>query len=257
MWYTDDHALRYSIWWDDLHLSFLVPDWSVAPREIESMCPSNHLYLGYDDWVQRYPREDEIRLVVDTINALKESPRPVHIAGISCAESIELISEYYRAQWYENTDAKNYSIPADTLLTVSTSLRHILWCEKDKTFLSKKDTSGVPYYAISPPVRSPSDLRTLQQASRSGIIMGISLLPGDEPYFSQIFEKQILTPFQLSQLIFYRWKRFWFSGEEQNFSLLFPDFSQEVDSTISRIHDSSGTFGGKSTQNHSGQQNSL
>jgi hypothetical protein len=61
---------------------------------------------------------------------------------------------------------------------------------------------------VSPPLRSPSDLRTLQQASRSGIIMGISLFPGDDVYFSEVFEKQILTPFQLAQLIFYRWKQF-------------------------------------------------
>jgi hypothetical protein len=111
-------------------------------------------------------------------------------------------------------------------LTVSASLRHILWCEKDKKLLSKKDTSGVPYYAVSPPLRLPSDLRTLQQAVRSGIVMGISLFPGDEVYFSQVFEKQILTPFQLAQLIFYGWKWFWFSGEEQDFSLHFPDFSE-------------------------------
>jgi dihydroorotase-like cyclic amidohydrolase len=57
------------------------------------MCP----YRGYDDWVQRYPREDEICLVSDVINSLTDSPRTVHISGISCAESIELISEYYRA----------------------------------------------------------------------------------------------------------------------------------------------------------------
>lgn len=225
MWYADENTLRYSEWWSHLQLSYLVPDCSLASREVITISPLSQEYRGYDDWVQRYPREDEIRLVIATINSLVDSPRPVHLSGISCAESIELISEYYHAQGYENTETKSYSIPGDTLLTVSASLRHILWCEKDKTFLSKKDTSGIPHYAVSPPVRSPSDLRTIQQAARSGIIMGISLFPGDAVYFSQVFEKQILTPFQLAQLIFYRWKRFWFSGEEQNFSLPFPDFS--------------------------------
>lgn len=91
---------------------------------------------------------------------------------------------------------------------MSTTLRHILWCEKDKTFLSKKDVSGAPYYALVPPLRMPSDLRVLQQAARSGLIMAISPSPLDEAYYPEVLNRQILTPFQLSQLVYYRWKQF-------------------------------------------------
>lgn len=86
-------------------------------------------------------------------------------------------------------------------------MRHILWCEKDKTFLSKKDASGAPYYALVPPLRTPSDLRALQQAARSGLLAALSVSHLDETYFSQILSRQILTPFQLSQLVYYRWKQ--------------------------------------------------
>lgn len=69
--------------------------------------------------------------------------------------------------------AKNYIVPEDTFLTVSISLRHMLWCEKDKTFLKRKDASSRPYYAVVPPLRSPRDLRALQQAVRMGIVQCI------------------------------------------------------------------------------------
>lgn len=62
---------------------------------------------------------------------------------------------------------KNYSLPSNVLLTVSISLRHLLWCEKDKTFLSQKDSGNQPYYATIPPLRTPRDLRIIQQAARS------------------------------------------------------------------------------------------
>lgn len=99
-------------------------------------------------------------------------------------------------------------MPPDAFVTVSTTLRHILWCEKDKIFLSKKDALGAPYYALVPPLRTPSDLRALQQAARSGLIMAISPSLLDEVYYSEVLSRQILTPFQFSQLVYYRWKQF-------------------------------------------------
>lgn len=110
---------------------------------------------------------------------------------------------------------------------MSVSLGHLLWCEKDKTFLSKKENSP-PRYAVVPPLRTPRDLRTIQQAARMGIVLGVSVLPQDEAYLEQIFEKQILTPFQTAQLLSSRWKEFGFTGTEHNVSLTFPDFSLEI-----------------------------
>lgn len=83
----------------------------------------------------------------------------------------------------------------------------------------------MPYYALVPPLRMPSDLRSLQQAARMGIIMGIEVFPGDERYIAEIFSKQILTPFQMTQLLSYRWGQYGFSGTEKIHSLRFPDFS--------------------------------
>lgn len=66
----------------------------------------------------------------------------------------------------------------------------------------------MPYYATCPPVRFPSDLRVLQQSARMNMLLGIEVMPRDEQFLGEIFQKQILTPFQLSQLIYYRWKQF-------------------------------------------------
>lgn len=55
-------------------------------------------HTGYDAWVQQYNRADEIELISGILHSLADNPRRVHIAGISCVESIELIAEYYRQQ---------------------------------------------------------------------------------------------------------------------------------------------------------------
>lgn len=129
-----------------------------------SIPQSTSLYTGYDAWVQQYSRDLEMCLVRDILESLTDdSTHRVHIAGISCAESIDLIADYYHALDYYDNRTNQYLIPSDAPITVSTTLRHILWCEKNKAFLTKKDTTGRPYYAIIPPLRTPSDLRSLQQ----------------------------------------------------------------------------------------------
>jgi hypothetical protein len=57
---------------------------------------------------------------------------------------------------------------------VSISLSHALWCEKDKTFLNKK-IADISYGESTPPVRSPADLRSLQQALKMGVIIGLEV----------------------------------------------------------------------------------
>ncbi len=101
--------------------------------------------------------------------------------------------------------AKNYALPDSELLTVSIPLRHALWCEKDKDFLEHYDAQKKPYGQTLPPLRSPADLRVLQQGLRMGIIMGIEVIPGDEAYIVQFLEKQILSPFSIGQMTNFGW----------------------------------------------------
>lgn len=230
MWHADSTQIRYSPWSDDaFHFSYLVPDFSLTPREIITISQIKSSYTGYDSWVQLYLRDVEISWVADILKSITDHPaRRVHIAGISCAESLDLLADYYHWLGYYDVRTNQYIIPSDAPVTVSTTLRHILWCEKNKAFLSKKDPTGVPYYAVVPPLRTPSDLRSLQQGCRIGLVTAMTVSPLDGVYFSEILTRQILTPFQLSQLIYYRWKQFWFSGEEHDFSLLFPHFSESL-----------------------------
>ncbi len=136
----------------------------------------------------------------ETIISLSDNPRRVHIDGISCAESIELIREYYRSRGYEDALAKNYTLPPDEFLTASVSLAHVLWCEKDKEFLHKK-----LFYALTPPLRSPHDLRALQQALRMGIIMGIECSELYEPFLTLVLERQIVSAYQMASSLSSRW----------------------------------------------------
>lgn len=91
--------------------------------------------------------------------------------------------------------AKNYLLPKNTQITASISLRHALWCEKDKRFLSTHDLHGKPHGMISPSLRTSHDLRALQQGLRMNCIMGIEVFPGDEYLIPQLLEQEILAPF--------------------------------------------------------------
>lgn len=56
-------------------------------------------YRGFDDWREYFPREEELSLVRNTLKTAKENPTyRGHIQGISLAESVELLREYYRDQ---------------------------------------------------------------------------------------------------------------------------------------------------------------
>ena len=144
-------------------------------------------------------------MVQRAIHAVENTMQRIHIRGISMRERIDLIREYYSSRGYEDALAKNYSLPGNELLTVSVSLRHALWCEKDKHFLNTHDLKDLPYGQTCPPIRLPSDLRSLQQALRMNIVMGIEIYPGDEAHLSQLLEKQILSPFLIGQMSYFRW----------------------------------------------------
>lgn len=76
-----------------------------------------------------------------------------HIRGISLAESTEILREYYKEMGYEDALAKNYTLPKTVQVTASISLRHALWCEKDKKFLQTNDGRKKPYGMTCPPIR--------------------------------------------------------------------------------------------------------
>lgn len=166
-------------------------------------------YGGFDTWWALFPREKEVQLVQNTLKrAQEDTTYRAHIHGISLAESVELLRKYYKGQWYEDSLAKKYTLPKNVQVTASISLRHALWCEKDKRFLSTKDTTQNPFWMLSPPIRWSHDLRILQQALRMNIIMGIEVYPGDEKYITLLLEQEILSPFAISQMIEFWWKKY-------------------------------------------------
>jgi len=215
----------YHSGWNEFIFPVLTWDIVQKHREIVTLSAQYNQCLWYDDWLQNYSRDTEIHFIEELLDSLSKKPRLIHMAWISCEESITLIAQYYTKLWYHNSDTHQYEIPFDTPLTMSVSLRHILWCEKDKTFLSCIDSQNFPHYAVCPPLRSPGDLRSLQQWARQGLLVGVSCGHGDEKYLQEILMRHILTPFQLSQLVFYRWKNFWFVWCETLFSLSLPIFS--------------------------------
>ncbi len=98
--------------------------------------PYHDTWIGYDKWVQDFSLEEELTIVQTVIREAKKNPQyRAHIRGISLAESAELLRKYYREEGYEDSQAKNYALPPTAQVTVSITLRHALWCEKDKRFL--------------------------------------------------------------------------------------------------------------------------
>ena len=97
---------------------------------------------------------------------------------------------------------------------------------KDKDFLGTRDDHGAQYGCTVPPLRSPADLRVLQQALRMGIVMGIEV-DSDSVFLPQILEKQILPPFHIGQMTCFRWEKHGFSGQKIYFSFPMPLFISE------------------------------
>lgn len=223
MWHVFAHQVIYEPHADNIvKIPFFSPSWSAFSWEVWSIT-SEEEYLWYDDWVPRFSQQKEITLIQRAIHEARTNKTRIHIRGISTRESIDLLREYYAEQGYEDDLAKNYTLSDQEPLTVSISLGHALWCSKDKHFLNtihhqKKQGNSVP------PLRTPADLRTLQQALRMGIIMGVEILPGDELYLIQLLEKQILPLFHIGQMTAFRWGMHGFSGEYHTCSVLPPDF---------------------------------
>ncbi|MBP7806619.1 hypothetical protein KA057_02970 [Candidatus Gracilibacteria bacterium] len=227
MWSAGKHSLQWEGAGNTLSFSVFHPDYVLFSGEILFVPEEEKQELGYDHWVQCFQRNDEIGTVQNAIDSLQKNPRRIHIVGVSCSESVALLATYYASLGYENALAHNYLLPEDVLLTASISLRHLLWCEKDKAFLQKKDIMGNSYYALVPPLRTPSDLRALQQGVRMGIIPCVDVL-GDTSFLDQLLEKQILTPFQMTQIVGSSWRKYGFSGNVESCSIVLPDFSQEI-----------------------------
>ena len=197
----------------DFHgVDFLVPDFTTFTGHIVQVSSFPSSYRGYDDWTNIFSRSDEMNLIRESISEVSLNPQKrIHIRGISTAESVELIRSYYRVCGYEDSLAKNYILPAPVSLTVSVSLTHVLWCEKDKNFLDSQ-YQGISYGEICPPVRSPHDLRALQQALRMGIIMGIEISSREHEFLSDLLARQVVSPFLLGRLLFYNWQKYGFTG---------------------------------------------
>ncbi|MBP7806426.1 hypothetical protein KA057_01955 [Candidatus Gracilibacteria bacterium] len=204
---------------------YLEPDFTHFPGSIFRVDNVLREYLGYDDWVSHFSREDEAKIVAEIIEQVKLFPgKRIHICGISTAESVERIRDYYRECGYEDVLAKSYTLPLEVALTVSVSFGHTLWCEKDKKFLDSHGSDGISHGRISPPLRSPHDLRSLQQGLRMGVILGIEIPPREVQFLPEILKRQIIPPFLLSQMICFRWQKYGFTGTQHETELQYPDF---------------------------------
>jgi hypothetical protein len=211
MWQFFDNKILYvssgDLWF--AWVPFYVEKWGYSGDILALPFRTPEKWNGYDSWVQLFPLDEEINLVRSTIKkAQEDASYRGHIRGISLAESVEILRDYYRAQGYEDSLAKNYTLPNTVQVTASISLRHALWCEKDKQFLNTKDISQRPYGMLSPPIRGSHDLRVLQQALRMNIVLGIEVYPGDEQYLNILIEREILPPFSVSQMIHFRWEKY-------------------------------------------------
>jgi dihydroorotase-like cyclic amidohydrolase len=143
--------------------------------------------------MNHFIRNEELSMIQNALQYAQIEKKRVHIRGISTAEGLEAVREYYISKGYEDTLAKNYTLPPDEFLTVSVFLEQALWCEKDKDFLSNLLITS----RVLSPIRSPRDLRSIQQALRMGIIMGIEVPHYCEEFLSDLLTKQILSPYQI------------------------------------------------------------
>lgn len=222
MWIVHNKSILYSSWPDTVSFPVFSPDWSSFAGSILSLPPRDILPSGYDDWVQQFPLHEEIALVEEGIWRAQKGER-IYVRGISSSESVQLLREYYMTQGYTDTFDR-FSIPWDELLTASISLRHFLWCDKDKEFLEKKvhicplDKGGQG--GFPPPLRTSHDLRAIQQAVRMGIIPCIDV-EEDASYLSECITRELIPLFQLGQVCRYNWEKYGFVWTENFYNICF------------------------------------
>lgn len=230
MWYFLGNCLEYTN--QDARNVFsseiLSPDWDIFPGKVFSIESPIIWYKWYDDWVWHFDRSDDIKVVQDALRFVKDHKKRAHVRGISTREAVEEIREYYRQKWYEDAFAKNYSLPPNELFTVSVSLGQSLWCEKDKDFLQSKNSQNLYYYAHTPPFRSSADLRSLQQALRMGLIIGLEVPIIHEGFLSDLLKKQILTMYQIGTMTSMSWRKHGITWEARNSLISVPIFSNET-----------------------------
>jgi hypothetical protein len=214
MWSVWLNSILYTSGSDFVSFPVFSPDWSSFQGMIFSPSLPDISPGGFDDWVQQFPLEQEISLVQGGIARAKHGER-IHIRGVSSSLAVELLREYYTAQGYRD-QLDRFSIPPEESLTVSISLPHFLWCDKDKEFL-QKNTS---FYQISPPLRTSHDLRQIQQAVRMGVIPCIEI-GAESAYLSESITRELIPLFQLGQACRYNWEKYGFSGDEQRYSMNF------------------------------------
>lgn len=202
MLYRDDRKGTYE--WNPLYFV----TW-ITHRNILTVPSSNTDWNWYDSWVSDHLVWDELALVAKCIQMAQNNPSYfVHIRGISLAESVEMLCEYYETLGFRDMELKNFHLSPYTQVTASISLRHALWCEKDKNFLDTRDGNDKAYGMLLPPIRGSHDLRRLQQALRMNCLLWIEVYPDDEKYIKDLLTREILPPFLIAQMVRFRWNYF-------------------------------------------------
>lgn len=152
------------------------------------------LYKDFDSWHELLHRDQELEWLAGVVESAHQRGAKIHVSGITTQESIEYIRSYYEARGYFSDYPRKCHVPlVEALVTISVPINNLVFSSKDKRKLQ---------WEISyPPVRSPSDQRMILTWLRTGVIIGLEVLPDQKKLVSQVCEDELLNPFEIGRLV--------------------------------------------------------
>jgi dihydroorotase len=119
---------------------------------------SAHEEMRTEDHGSRWPCEDEVDMIRRDLALLRRHGGRLHIAHISCRESVELVAE---------AQAQGLEVTAEVT-------PHHLALTKDIWEGDERLPPDHPATKVNPPLRSPLDVEAVQTALASGIIAAVA-----------------------------------------------------------------------------------
>ena len=159
-------------------------------------------FEGFDQWRLLLSREEEFNYCKWLIQSAIKEKRKIHISNITCRETVEYISTYYKQCGYFIDYPRKCSIPYDTtLITISIAITSLCYSEKQKNKTPYKEVS------IYTPIRSSSDQKHLTTMMRTGVITQVDIQKTGTNCLQELLQEEVFSPFLLGQISLYAFQK--------------------------------------------------
>ncbi len=157
-----------------------------------------------------YSPKDELEIFTELFeNAISENKK-IHIVGVTLAEEIKMLEEYYQQLWFLREDINafdvDFSIP---LVTVSCHIENLMW--KGSDYKAQRDK-----IFFCPPVRESGQNKALFKWITRWVIAGIELwefTPEKQEFIWDCIRGEKILPLYMWSVLKYNLQEVWLTGK--------------------------------------------